>query len=57
MGFPRDAEGKITALIHPSLQGKPELTEGLGVKVKRGQPIFQTIFKGEDILYGESTPG
>ena len=55
VGFPRDAQGKITALIHPSLQGKPELIDALGVKVKQGQPIFQTIFKGEDILYGEHT--
>ena len=58
VGFPRDSEGKITALIHPSLQGKPELMEGVGVKIKPGHPIFQTIFKGEDILYGENTqPG
>lgn len=53
VGFPRDAMGRISALIHPLLQGRHELMGG--VTIKKGSPVFQTLRSGEDIYYGEDT--
>jgi len=51
VGFPRDETGQISALIHPNIQGQPELTGGTAVT--RGSPVFQTLRDGDDIFYGE----
>jgi aspartoacylase len=50
VGYPRDREGFISALVHPSLQGAPELQGGTTVQIN--SPVFQTLRDGTDILYG-----
>ena len=42
-------EGAIAALIHPSLQGAPELVGGTTLCV--GNPVFQIISDGSDIFF------
>ena len=44
LDFPRDENGDITAMVHPSLQDKDY------TKLKKGDPLFITL-EGEDIIY------
>lgn len=44
--------GLITALIHPSLQGAPELQGGTTISL--GDPIFQVMSDGSNINYSGS---
>lgn len=39
----------IAALIHPRLHGTPELSRGTAIAP--GDPIFQVMSNGDDILY------
>lgn len=43
--YPRDEEGNILGMIHPSIQG-----QDLKKVIKKGDPIFK-LFTGEDILF------
>ena len=44
LDFPRDENGDIVAMVHPSLQDKDY------TKLKKGDPLFITL-EGEDIIY------
>jgi len=46
--YPRDAEGNITAIIHPALQGKDYC------ELKSGMPVFMS-FDGKEILWQGET--
>lgn len=50
VGYPRDREGFISGLVHPSLQGAPELQGGTCVGIN--SPVFQALQDSADILYG-----
>jgi len=46
--YPRDADGNITAIIHPALQGKDYC------ELKNGMPVFMS-FDGKEILWQGET--
>jgi hypothetical protein len=49
IGYPRNSQGNICALIHPSLQGAAELNGGTTIKV--GDPIFENITDGSPVMF------
>jgi aspartoacylase len=49
IGYPRDVDGNITGLVHPTLQGGAELNGGTIVKV--GDPIFQMLHDSSTIYF------
>jgi len=46
--YPRDAQGSVTAMIHPALQGKDFC------ELKSGMPVFMG-FDGKEILWEGET--